>query len=279
MKDRAQKMQTPELPDFSDLPAQEFEAVCTHSLSLIDQNREYLQMHLSGTGDERAELALSDIEVETVRLERALAGMMRLWEVSGGTARPREQRFRPLDLCRLLGAVEAMEESLFRQMGVTLQVEHSGLKQAPVMADPDRTEQVLLHLLSNALRACSGPRNAKVELTLRPEGEGYTLTIADNGCGLPAPEHWQENHRQFLGGAKMGLRLCRAYCADAGWEFSLTDRPGGGAAAKIRMPAQVVELPETVELNAAGEPEHARLLWLLRRELRLLCPPELPGNQ
>lgn len=271
MKDRAQKMQMPELPDF---PAQEFEAVCTHSLSLIDQNREYLQMHLSGAGDERAEMALSDIEAETVRLERALAGMMRLWEVSGGTARPREQRFRPLDLCRLLGAVEAMEEPLFQQMGVTLRVELSGLKQAPIMADPERTEQVFLHLLSNALRACSGPRNAKVELTLRPEEKGYTLTIADNGCGLPAPEHWQENHRRFLGGAKMGLRLCRAYCADAGWEFSLTDRPGGGAAAEIRIPAQIVELPETVELNAAGEPESARLLWLLRRELRLLCPPE-----
>ena len=81
MKDTAQKMQTPELPD---LPAQEFGAVCTHALSLIDQNREYLQMHFSGRGDERAETALSDIEVETVRLERALAGMLRLWEVSGG---------------------------------------------------------------------------------------------------------------------------------------------------------------------------------------------------
>lgn len=275
MKDTAQKMQTPELPD---LPAQEFGAVCTHALSLIDQNREYLQMHFSGRGDERAETALSDIEVETVRLERALAGMLRLWEVSGGSAPPRAQRFCRLDLCRLLGAVEAMEEPLFRQLGVTLRVEFSGLKQVLLLADPDRVEQVLLHLLSNALQACSGSRNAKVELTLRPEGEGYTLTVADNGCGLPVPERWQENHRRFLGGAKVGLRLCRAYCADAGWEFSLTDRPGGGAAAVIRMPAQAAELPDTVELSAAGEPEQARLLWLLRRELRLLCPPELPEN-
>ena len=46
----------------------------------------------------------------------------------------------------------------------------------------------------------------------------------------------------------------------------------------IRLPAQAAELPDTVELSAAGEPEQARLLWLLRRELRLLCPPELPEN-
>ena len=145
MKDTAQKMQTPELPD---LPAQEFGAVCTHALSLIDQNREYLQMHFSGRGDERAETALSDIEVETVRLERALAGMLRLWEVSGGSAPPRAQRFCRLDLCRLLGAVEAMEEPFFRQLGVTLRVELSGLKQVLLLADPDRVEQVLLPLLS-----------------------------------------------------------------------------------------------------------------------------------
>lgn len=63
-----------------------------------------------------------------------------------------------------------------------------------------------------------------------------------------------------------------------GGSFRLPIGPGGGAAAVIRMPAQTAELPDTVELNAAGEPEQARLLWLLRRELRLLCPPELPEN-
>ncbi len=268
MKDSPQKVQVPELP------AKEFEAVCTHALSLIDQNREYLQMHLAGKGDARAELALSDIEAETVRLERALAGMMRLWELSNGESLPREQRFFRLDLCRLLGVIEAMQSELFQQMGVTLKVKCSGVKQAVICADPDRTEQVLLHLLSNALRACTGKKNARVELTLRPEADGYRLTIRDNGCGLPTPERWQENHRRFLGGAKMGLQLCRAYCADAGWEFSLTDRAGRGAEAVIRMPVQPAGLPDTVELNAAGEQENARMQWLLGRELRLLCPPE-----
>ena len=36
-----------------DFPRKQFESVLLHSLRIMDQNREYLQMHLARTGDER----------------------------------------------------------------------------------------------------------------------------------------------------------------------------------------------------------------------------------
>ena len=44
-----------------DFPRKQFESVLLHSLRIMDQNREYLQMHLARTGDERTRQALEDI--------------------------------------------------------------------------------------------------------------------------------------------------------------------------------------------------------------------------
>lgn len=44
-----------------DFPRKQFESVLLHSLRIMDQNREYLQMHLARTGDERTRQALEDM--------------------------------------------------------------------------------------------------------------------------------------------------------------------------------------------------------------------------
>ena len=45
-------------------PQGEFEDVCFHALGIIDQNREYLQMHLLASADLPTRQALSDIQIE-----------------------------------------------------------------------------------------------------------------------------------------------------------------------------------------------------------------------
>ena len=64
-----------------DFPRKQFESVLLHSLRIMDQNREYLQMHLARTGDERTRQALEDMGQESIRLERTLREMMGLLEV------------------------------------------------------------------------------------------------------------------------------------------------------------------------------------------------------
>ena len=53
-----------------DFPRKQFESVLLHSLRIMDQNREYLQMHLARTGDERTRQALEDMGQESIRLEQ-----------------------------------------------------------------------------------------------------------------------------------------------------------------------------------------------------------------
>lgn len=257
----------------NEIPTKDFETVCCHSLGLIDQNREYLQMHLSGKGDKRTEQALSDIEIESARIERAVNEMLSLLELSEvKTGSEKESNLCWFDLCRVVQSVEAMQEDISRQLGVKLILKTEPVKQAWLRANVERTEQIIFHLLSNALRACSP--GGKVELRLEKKGENYLLTVLDNGCGLPKENRWQENRRRFLGGARLGLQLCRAYCEEAGWSLTLTDRKGRGTQAQLKMalPSEEPEIPSTVDLHAAGTPEPTRLPRLLEREVRMLRP-------
>lgn len=248
------------------LPRKEFENACGHSLSLIDQNREYLQMRLAAMEDKRAMEALDDIEVEAARLNRTIAELMQLLELTDNEP----QRNCWFDLCRILRVVEQMQDDIFRQMNVKLKLELSGVDSCWLRADPEQAERICFHLLSNALRACAP--DGKIVFRLEQKENCCKLTVSDNGCGLATPERWQENHRRFLGGAKAGLQLCSAYCQRFGWTLSLNDRPRGGAQAEvlIPLPTEKPELAAEVELNSTGSERAAHLCWLIRRELRIL---------
>ena len=259
--------QTPQKePGGEPFPRREFEAVCFHALGLIDQNREYLQMHLKESGDDRTRQALADMELETARLDRTLGEMMDLMALEQEPPRPRW-----FDLCDVLRQASALQEEVALQVRVQLVVECE-VESCPVRGVPEEAELLVFHLLSNALLATAP--GGKVRLQLCCTEESRTLTVTDDGCGLPGPANWQENRRRFLGGAGAGLKLCRAVCRRAGWGFSLEDRPRRGAEARVTLPAAEADTPplhSTVELYENGGQPLSRLRWQLARELRLLA--------
>ena len=54
----------------------------------------------------------------------------------------------------------------------------------PLQADPDRLTQVLIDLLSNAAKFVP-PGRGRVELSLRAAADRVTITVQDNGPGVP----------------------------------------------------------------------------------------------
>lgn len=204
-----------------DFPRKQFESVLLHSLRIMDQNREYLQMHLARTGDERTRQALEDMGQESIRLT----------------------------------------------------VDHSPFRRCYVKADAQEAEQLLFHLLSNALRAVSPGGQIKIRLTR--DDEDLYLIVEDDGCGLPTGENWIENRRRFLGGVQAGLLLCRRYCAHMGWVLSLTPRDAGsGTRAEVRIPLAGTMFPieGSVELHTIHPALTTAdgLRWQILRELALL---------
>lgn len=252
-----------------DFPRKQFESVLLHSLRIMDQNREYLQMHLARTGDERTRQALEDMGQESIRLERTLREMMGLLEVEMND----KPSMKPVDLCWILMEAAQMAPEIEKQLGIRLIVDHSPFRRCYVKADAQEAEQLLFHLLSNALRAVSPGGQIKIRLTR--DDEDLYLIVEDDGCGLPTGENWMENRRRFLGGVQAGLLLCRRYCAHMGWVLSLTPRDAGsGTRAEVRIPLAGTMFPieGSVELHTIHPALTTAdgLRWQILRELALL---------
>ena len=231
---------------------EEFGDVCFHALGIIDQNREYLQMHLLASADLPTRQALSDIQIESARLDRTVRNAITLYQLENEEL----SELQPLDLCSLL------EKALTTESG--------GIEHCTVMGVPDEAEQLLLHLISNALRACDA--GGRVWVSLKQKKTGVALRVEDDGCGL-MEEDPIENNRRFLSGAKLGLRICKLICRRAGWKLTLTARPGGGTRAQVVFPlASCEDIPPEMELHSSEENDirAARFASRAAQELLLL---------
>lgn len=230
------------------IPQKDVEQACFHALGLIGRNCEYLDQHLAHVGaDQQTRQAVNDISAASARLDRTVNEVMSLLDFLRTEEDP---RLYPLD--------------------------YGGWTACRVMADRNDAELLCLHLLSNALRACSA--GGKVRLMLRRSESFWQLTVMDNGCGLPeaGEDTWLENRRCFLGGAKLGLLLCRECCRRMGWGLRVEHAPEKGTQAVVTIPLCTDRITEpTVELHTGGDTAQAQqhqyqLRNMLVRELRTM---------
>jgi two-component system sensor histidine kinase BaeS len=108
-------------------------------------------------------------------------------------------------------------------------------------ADSDRLSQILINLLSNALRAVdSGGRVSMV--AYRGEAGDVCVTVADNGTGIAEEDIGHIFERFFKGtggGLGLGLAIVRELVAAHGGTVSVTSRPGVGTSFLVRLPQEV----------------------------------------
>ncbi|MBT2454795.1 sensor histidine kinase [Streptomyces sp. ISL-86] len=97
---------------------------------------------------------------------------------------------------------------------------------------------VLGNLVDNAVDALTGIPGAKIAVTVRPEGDGMLIRVADNGPGLP--EGADVFRRGWSGkgeGRGLGLALVRQVAQRHGGSADAAEVPGGGAEFTVRLPA------------------------------------------
>ncbi|GGN60226.1 hypothetical protein GCM10010112_16260 [Actinoplanes lobatus] len=77
------------------------------------------------------------------------------------------------------------------------------------------------------------------------EGDTVTVTIADNGIGIPAGQHdavfdtFHRAHRgQGYGGTGLGPAICKRTVERHGGTITATDNPGGGTRFTFTLPAE-----------------------------------------
>lgn len=104
-----------------------------------------------------------------------------------------------------------------------------------VLADPRRTSQVLVNLISNAIRWAASGKTIQVSAVQSPAG--VEVSVSDHGPGIPLehqaslfhpfPNSHVKTHPQQ--GAGLGLSVVKAIIEAQGGSVGMRDRPGGGS--------------------------------------------------
>lgn len=89
-------------------------------------------------------------------------------------------RPRPFDLVDL---VQEIADRHRERVVDTHQVVVEAVESAPLVADPERIEQVLINLIENALKY--SPAGGTVRVIVEPDAEGVRVSVIDDGIGLP----------------------------------------------------------------------------------------------
>jgi two-component system, NtrC family, nitrogen regulation sensor histidine kinase NtrY len=105
--------------------------------------------------------------------------------------------------------------------------------------DPAQVQQVLINLLKNAHESGSAP--ADVELAVADDGRMLRLQVLDRGGGMS--ETVLNNallpfYSTKRSGTGLGLSLCREIAEAHGGRISLANRPEGGLAVSVWLPAR-----------------------------------------
>ncbi len=189
-------------------------------LTAIGMQIERLQRQVEPT-------AIADLAEQTARLRRRIENLLAMARLEAGNFVPRPEPTPPADLFR------AVREQL--PLVTTLRIEVSD--DCPdVLADPSLAVEVLVNLVENAYRA--SPPNSPIELLAHrhPLDESRVrLEVLDRGAGIAERPTESDTARRGL-----GLEIARSFAAANGGQVTLANRPGGGAVARVDLPAAVL---------------------------------------
>ncbi len=113
----------------------------------------------------------------------------------------------------------------------------------PVEGDPDRLQQVLWNLLSNAIRFTPG--GGRIDVDCRRRRDGVEIRVADSGCGIRAESvphlferYWQGRFAARPGeGLGLGLAIAqRIVSLHSGTISAASEGEGCGATFVVRLP-------------------------------------------
>lgn len=133
------------------------------------------------------------------------------------------------DLAVALGATLDLLEDEVRVRGCVLEREGDLATPAPVRLDLESLKQVCLNLLLNALEA--SPAGGRVRVALERSGGHATLSVRDDGPGMPDEVVRRLGEPFFTTKAKgtgLGLFLSRRLVEGAGGRLAVTSAPGQG---------------------------------------------------
>jgi two-component system sensor histidine kinase BaeS len=175
---------------------------------------------------------LLSLHEETSRLKKLIEGIE---DLSKAEASVLEMKRQKIELRPFLSNIRGRFEPLFREKGVALQLD---CEDGPAMyADPDKVSQVVINLLSNALRVTD--KGGSVTIKAGGKGDEHFIEVADTGSGIrkeDLPFVFERFYRAHEGGLGLGLAIAKELADAHGGRIEVRSEYGKGSSFTLVVP-------------------------------------------
>jgi signal transduction histidine kinase len=150
----------------------------------------------------------------------------------------------PVDISinEVLGELESLVGPTLIQKGIAYEYRCCDPKYQ-AHADPERVQQILLNLLSNASKFTAAGGHILVEC--KPQKTTMVIEVTDTGSGIPADKlqsifepfvQLERGQAPELGGTGLGLSISRDLARAMGGDLAATSEPGRGSTFQLVLP-------------------------------------------
>ena len=227
----------------------EFVSTVSHELRTpLTSIKGYVDLILDGDAGEINEIQrefLGIVKENSDRLVELINEMLDISRIESGRV---HLKIEPMNIAdSVAGAVDTFR-GVLAQTGRTVNV-HVPASLPPVAADRDRVGQVLINLVSNALKY--SPAGGDVNVEAHHHGDKVTISIADSGLGI-SREDLKRLFTKFyrvdsamtreIGGTGLGLSICKTIIELLGGEIGVKSTLGKGSTFWFSLPVAPVEM-------------------------------------
>lgn len=206
-------------------------------LNTVKMFFEVMDLGVLGTINEKGQSMSLAAETSLDKMTKLIGDVLEMEKIESGTLFIEKEE---TSLEELFENVQNLISGASRAKRVTVVFESSTLT---VFADKDRLEQILMNLVSNAIKF--SPQDSVVSVAARQDGDCIEIAVIDNGRGIP--EHMQrtifDRFKQVeladgkkRKGSGLGLAICKALVELQGGEIAVASRPGKGSKFTVRIP-------------------------------------------
>jgi len=224
----------------------DFVSFVTHQLRTPLSGIKWMLELASGESEnpEEMESFVRDARASTDRLIRLVNDLLDVSRLERGVLQINNHA---VDLAGLTRSVAGEMTPLMQEKGQTVSV-HIGDNLNPVWADSQMLRQVVLNLISNAMKYT--PREGKIKIAVRRVDHGLRWEVTDTGIGIPKSDLGKlfekfyragNAHAVETEGTGLGLYLVRLIVEQFGGKVWCTSEEGIGSTFAFTLPLSIRE--------------------------------------